>query len=232
MIPAFIIWLIRQYRQTENKKQFIWIIIQKINSRITQILAFVLLAGFLLLGFNTLAQTKQLNYQIIRGGNSIGSLHFTEVKEADITQFLVESEIKTRLIFSITSQTRDEATYYNGILLRSSVYRKQNGNEKVNKQINAGNNQYVIRSGDNSTISKTFPVTYNMLSLYAGEPVGIDQVFSDSFEQLIDIQKKEDHKYKIELPDGNYNYYCYEGGILNKVEVHHTLYSATIELIK
>jgi hypothetical protein len=37
-----------------------------------------------------------------------------------------------------------------------------------------------------------------------------------------------DHKYKVILPDGNYNYYSYKGGELHQVEIHHTAYSAVI----
>jgi len=32
------------------------------------------------------------------------------------------------------------------------------------------------------------------------------------------------------LPDGNYNYYSFQNGICNKVEVHHTFYTIQITL--
>jgi hypothetical protein len=71
-----------------------------------------------------------------------------------------------------------------------------------------------------------------MLSLYSTEPTSVSQVYSDSFEQFIAIQKTADHKYKIELPDGNHNNYYYENGILSKVDINSTFYSASIQLKK
>jgi len=70
-----------------------------------------------------------------------------------------------------------------------------------------------------------------MLSLYSREPENISQVYSDNFQSFIAIQKTDKHKYKITLPDGNYNYCYYKNGVLNLVEVHHSLYSANIVLI-
>ena len=74
-----------------------------------------------------------------------------------------------------------------------------------------------------------YPIRYNMLSLYAAEPTEINQVYSDSFEQFIAVRKTADHKYKIVLPDGNYNNYNYENGMLSRVEINSTFYSASIQ---
>ena len=78
---------------------------------------------------------------------------------------------------------------------------------------------------------KTYPVNYNMLSLYSREPENIDHVYSDDYETFLAIQKTDAHKYKISLADGNYNYYYYKDGVLNLVEVHHSLYTANIVLV-
>jgi hypothetical protein len=60
--------------------------------------------------------------------------------------------------------------------------------------------------------------------------VNLSSVYSDNFEAYLAIQKIDVHKYKISLPDGNYNYYCYKDGVLNTIEIHHTFYSANIVL--
>ncbi len=38
-------------------------------------------------------------------------------------------------------------------------------------------------------------------------------------------------KYKITLPEGNYNYYRYKDGVLQEIEIHHSFYSANILLV-
>jgi hypothetical protein len=144
----------------------------------------------------------------------------------------MESDVKTRFVFTFTAHASEEAVYNNGILLRSSIYRRLNDSEKANKQHQVTDNrQYLIRTGKRSELTKTYPITYNMLSLYSKEPENISKVYSDNFQTFLAIEKVASHKYKITLPDGNYNYYYYKNGILNLVEVHHSFYSANIILI-
>ena len=193
--------------------------------------AILLLVILLIFSTNSYSQNKTFNYQIIRNGDKVGSLLFSETSTGDLDYLKMESDVKTRLIFTFTAHASEEAVYNNGILLRSSIYRRLNGTEKANKQHEAtGNRQYLIRTGKTSEFTKTYPITYNMLSLYSKEPENISKVYSDNFQTFLAIEKAASHKYKITLPDGNYNYYYYKNGILNLVEVHHSFYSANIIL--
>jgi len=227
MIPVIIIWLIRRYGE-KNKIKNIAILLK--NSK-KYLRPFSLLFLVSLLSVNSYSQNKVLTYQIVRNGNKVGTLRFSETSTGDMDYLKMESDVKTRFVFTFTAHSNEEAIYYNGVLLRSSIYRKLNGTEKANKQHQAGNQQYVIHAGQRTEVTKSFPITYNMLSLYSKEPQNISQVYSDNFQSFIAIQKTDQHKYKITLPDGNYNYYYYKNGVLNLVEVHHSLYSANIVLI-
>jgi hypothetical protein len=177
------------------------------------------------------SQNKSLSYQILRNGNKVGVLRFSETASGGMDYMKMESDVNTRLVFTFIAQVREDAVYNNGVLIRSSIYRKFNGNEKVNKQHQVGNQQYTIYKGKKSQVTKIYPITYNMLSLYSQEPENIVKVYSDNFETFLAIQKVDVHKYKITLPDGNYNYYCYKDGVLNLVEVHHSLYTANVVLV-
>jgi len=230
MIPVLIIWLIKHYR--ENNKGKMAGVAPKIAKKYLPFVAAILLLIILLIfSTNSYSQNKTFNYQIIRNGDKVGSLLFSETSTDDLDYLKMESDVKTRLIFTFTAHASEEAVYNNGILLRSSIYRRLNGTEKANKQHEAtGNRQYLIRTGKTSEFTKTYPITYNMLSLYSKEPENISKVYSDNFQTFLAIEKAASHKYKITLPDGNYNYYYYKNGILNLVEVHHTFYSANIIL--
>jgi len=232
MLPLFIMWLIRHYHQSgknlpASKKNF-----EKFRTHLPRCISIVMIVVLVLLTFNGHPQTTSLNYNIIRKGSKVGSLHFTQFNAAGMNYLNMESEVKTSFIFTFTARAKEEAVYSNGVLLRSSIFRQMNGSEKVNKQHQAANNQYVIHAGRNSAVTKNYPITYNMLSLYSSEPVNVDKVYSDNFEAFLAIEKISDHQYKITLPDGNYNYYYYKLGVLNLVEVHHSLYSANIVLAK
>ena len=228
MIPVLILWLIRRYREKNRGKNVA--IVQTNPKKYLRLLSVLLVLT--LLSIKSHSQSRTLTYQIVRNGNKVGTLQFSETSMGDMDHLKMESYVNTRFVFKFTAHSNEEAVYYNGVLLRSSIYRQLNGTEKVNKQHQAGNQQYVIHAGERTEVTKNYPITYNMLSLYSKEPDNVNQVYSDNFQRFIAIQKTDQHKYKVTLPDGNYNYYYYRNGVLNLVEIHHSLYSANIVLIK
>ena len=190
-----------------------------------------LLVLLLILSLSGAAQKRLLNFDILRDGNKVGKILFSETSAANTDSLKMESTVNTKLFSTFIAEAKELAVFNNGILKESSIYRQLNGKEKANKKHRAGNGKYFITNGKNSTEMKIYPITYNMLSLYSSEPVNIQKVYSDNFESFLDIKKTGDHIYKITLPDNNYNYYLYKDGILNQVDVHHTLYSAKFVLV-
>src|SRR5687767_8277547 len=176
------------------------------------------------------AQQKRLEYNIKRNGDVVGTIIFTHGITSNRTVFTMESEVNTRFIFNFKAKAREEAIYDDSILTWSSVYRKLNDNVKVDKKTKANGNVYTVYKGSKTETLNNYPIRYNMLSIYVIEPLNIPKVYSDNFQQQLDIQKIADHHYKIKFPDGDYNEYFYTGGVCSRVEVHHTMYSATIEL--
>ena len=177
------------------------------------------------------AQEKKLEYNIKRNGDVVGNIHFIQGIAGNRTVLTMESEVNTRFIFNFTAKAKEEVIYDNGIMTWSSIFRKLNGNVKVNKKTKANGNAYTVYKGTKTETLNNYPIRYNMLSVYINEPVNITKVYSDNFQQQIAIQKIADHHYKIKFPDGNYNEYFYTNGVCSKIEIHHSLYSATIELI-
>ena len=176
------------------------------------------------------AQDKKLEYQIIRKGDVVGTINFSQSVSGNRTTLKMESEVNTRFIFTFTAKAKEEAIYDSGIMTWSSIYRKLNGNVKADKKTRAEGSGYKIISGNKSESLGEYPIRYNMLSIYISEPVNVSRVYSDNFERHVNIEKVGDHHYKIRFPDGNYNEYFYKNGICSRVKIHHSLYSATIEL--
>jgi hypothetical protein len=227
MIPTIIFFLLRRYkRHHPAKAERIQLIVTRAGK------AFGLVILCMVISLFSSSQEKRSVYIIYRNGSAIGSINFSQSTSGNRTSLKLESEMKTRFIFTITSSSIEETIYDKGIMIWSSIYRKMNGNEKANKKIKASGNNYIVYSGSKSEPLDKYPIRYNMLSLYAVEPTTISHVYSDTFEEFIAIHKIADHKYKIILPDGNYNYYHYENGILCKVEINSTFYSANIQLKK
>lgn len=225
MIPALIFWLIRRYKrqhpQTVAKFGFLF---SKFGKPALLVLLFIAIS---VLAFS---QNKKLEYQVKRKGDVVGNILFTQYSNGTKTTMKMQSEIKTRFIFLFTAKALEEAIYENGIMISSFIYRKLNGSEKANKKTQASGKSYVVSKGNDKEVLKNYPIYNNMLSLYTAEPTNFSIVYSDNFQLFLFIQKIAPHHYKIKLPDGNYNEYFYKDGICAKVEVHHSLYSATIEL--
>ena len=230
MLPVIIIWMILRYRERKNIKKTAVITPGKPKKQFPPVTSILLLILFLNFETKGHSQNKVLNYQIIRNGTRVGTLSFLETSTGEIDHLKMESDVKTKFIFTFTAHASEEAVYSNGILLHSSIYRKLNGSEKINKQHEVNNRQYIIHAGERSEVTNAYPITYNMLSLYSKEPESTSRVYSDNFQAFIAIEKLGLHKYKITLPDGNYNYYYYKNGVLSLVEVHHSIYTASIVL--
>ena len=225
MIPAIIYLLLRRYRRTNPAKA------EKLSIMLRKASKFVLLFVVLILTcYFAFSQLTQLQYSIKRKGTQIGFISFSQQFFGNRRVFRMESEVKTRFLFLFTAIGLEQSVYENGVMLWSSVYQKLNGNEQVNKKTTlVGRNYVVSRAGYSETIS-SYPISYNLICLYAKEPIDISKVYSDRFQQFLDIQTIGAHHYKIKFPDGNYNEYFYNNGLCTRVEVYNRLYRSSFEL--
>jgi uncharacterized protein DUF6134 len=227
MIPALILFLIRRYKRyhPDAAARFVSLF-SKFGKPVLLFLLCIALSVW------AYSQNKKLEYQIKRKGDVVGNIVFTQYSSGNKTIMKMQSEVKTRFIFLFTAKALEETIYENGIMIWSFIHRKLNGNEKANKKTEASGSNYIVSNGDDKQVIRNYPIRYNMLSLYAAEPTNFSMVYSDNFQVFLIIQKIAPHHYKIKLPDGNYNEYFYSNGVCTKVEVNHSLYSATIELKK
>lgn len=176
------------------------------------------------------SQERKLIYDVMKNGNSIGVIILLELTKDQKKILSLTSDVKTRFIFSFSDHSEEAAAYENGVMTYSSFYQKQNGSDKANKKTIASGNSYkLIDDGMSKSISCS-PIRYNMLLLYTKIPETIYKVYSDNFQKLLDIKKVEENKYRVTLPDGNYNYYTYKNGVCSKVDIERTFYSVQFVL--
>ena len=225
MTPTILYFLLRYYhRHCPEKAEKI----QQLFSKASRVLMLLLLTT--ILPALIFSQEKKLEYSVKRNGDVVGSVQFTQNSSGNRTTMKLESEVKTRFIFTFTARGNEEAVYENGILTYSSIYRKLNGNVKADKKTKVSGSSYVVHKGTKTETLNNYPIRYNMLSIYSMEPVNITKVYSDNFQQLLEIKKINNQHYKIKFPDGNYSEYFYENGICARVELHHSLYRITMAL--
>lgn len=161
----------------------------------------------------------------MRNGKIIGNINFVELVKGEKKFISMTSNVKTRYIFSFSDNTSETAGYDNGIMIYSSFYQKQTGSGVSNKTTIASGKFYKVTDDGESKLINLSPIRYNMLLLYTTIPEAITKVYSASFQKLLDINKIEENKYRLTLPDGKYNYYTYKNGVCTKVEIVRTLVS-------
>ena len=69
-----------------------------------------------------------------------------------------------------------------------------------------------------------------MLNLYFQEPTPGTKIYSDSFQQLLQVERIGEGAYKIKLPDGNSCSYYYHDGRCTNIKIDHRFYSAELML--
>ena len=185
---------------------------------------------FFLFTINSQAQEKTMNYNVLRNGTVIGQMQFSQKTNNDDVFLKISSEVKTRLIFGIDIKTEEGSHFKNGKLISSYVKRHVNGKEKANKTTQLIDSGYKTLAENKKGQIKQNYIDYNLMLLYSKEPVGENQVYSDSFQQFLVIKKTNIHSYRIVLPDGNYNDYHFLDGVCQKVELHHSLFTINIQI--
>lgn len=225
MIPTIIYLVLRRFRRSNPEKA----------ARIIKLIrkaGFIIFLCLVLLGISIAARSQQsrLDYLVTRKGREIGSLIFTQEQTAGKTLLKIESTIKAQVVFLFTIKALEEATYENGIMTSSFLYRKMNGTEKLNKKTRLTGRNYVITKGNRSETFDNYPIRYNMSCLFSQEPVTVTKVYSDNFQRFLTIQQLGAHHYRIDFPDGNHNEYHYVNGVCARMEVKHGLYNVTMQL--
>jgi hypothetical protein len=171
------------------------------------------------------AQERKLLYDVMRNGKVIGKINFVEMVSGPKKFLSMTSDVKTRFIFAFSDDTAETAAYDNGVMVYSSFYQKQTGSGTATKTTIAAGKDYKLTDDGKSKLAKFDPIRYNMLLLYTTVPEAISKVYSANFQKHLDIEKIEDNKYRLTMPDGKFNYYTYKNGVCTMVEIVRSLFT-------
>jgi hypothetical protein len=193
--------------------------------RITALIAFFLLSSFLIY-----SQDKTLTYDIFYKGNVVGNMQINKRVNEENVYLMMVSRVRMKIFTSLRVYIEEQSLFNKGKLMYTCVYREVNGKVKANQKTRASGEVYQIDSeGKTGTISSR-SINSNLILLYFYEPLQVRQVYSGNFQQFVDVKPVGDHTYRIDLPDGNYNFYTYKNGVCSRVEVHNSMYTIRMEL--
>lgn len=225
MIPALLIWLYKKYLAPALKDKNIKLpLFVKPFKKATTLFAFVCFSGGLM------AQEQMVKYNVLHSGKVVGHMDLYQKRDGDDLYLKMTSQVKMRFILSIKVDIHEESVFENGKLISSSVCRNVNGKEKANRQTRACGDCYqTVAEGKSGQLTQKH-ISQNLMLLYCREPDNNAQIYSDNFQQFLLVKQVSQHVYRIDLPDGNYNFYSYTNGICSKVDIHHSLYTIQIQL--
>jgi hypothetical protein len=224
MIPVLIYLLFKRLRKRDFKTAY-----HKITARFfyrKNQVTFTIIVLLLLFSCILFAQQQLLTYKVMRNGSETGWVKLTKNTAGNVTVISMSSEIKVRMIILFKIISTEYAEFRDGKMTHSYVFRKMNESVKANHHTRLCGTEYEIESASGKEKLTISPVTFNVLSMYFGEPDGIEHVYSDSQQKLATVKKIRTGVYKLHLPDGNSNEYYYSNGICTRVKIDTSFYTA------
>ena len=225
MIPALLIWLFKKYLAPALRDRNISAL-----TFINPLKKAATLLALLCFSSGLMAQEQLVKYNVLHSGKVVGHMDLYQKRTGDDLYLKMTSEVKMRFIMSIKVNIHEESLFQNGKLISSRVCRNVNGKEKANRQTKACGDCYqTLAEGKSGQLNQKH-ISQNLMLLYCQEPGDNAQVYSDNFQQFLQVKQVSPHVYRIDLPDGNYNYYSYTNGVCSKVDIHHSFYTIQIQL--
>ncbi len=192
----------------------------------------VLSTFFFIILFAGNSISQKLEYNIVKGGKTIGSVLAVKKTVNDTTIITITSEAKFRLLLSFNVSYFLEEKFVDGVLISGYAINYLNGKEQKTSSVQRNENKYsVVLDGEKSE----FPlhkITYSITSIYFEQPPQLDiTIFSQQFSDFLPMYNNSNGEYLLESKNGNNNYY-YQNGVLEKVKVARTYATFYFELKK
>ncbi|WP_158605208.1 DUF6134 family protein [Hanamia caeni] len=193
----------------------------------------VLISALLLCAhFYSPAQEKVFQYDVIKNGNVIGFVNVSEKNKGNMLLLELKSTVKTTwLAFQYTSNITEKVVFEDGVMVYSFYYKNENGRETRVEAKKAGQYMNIVDNG-HLDFNYQAPVTYNTVQLYCGCPGMDTKVYSNQFQQFLDIKKVAANRYRLRLPGNNYSYFNYKKGRCTQVDVERVLFTIHFVLRK
>lgn len=189
-----------------------------------------LLIALLIYSYGAYAQQTMLEYDIVNKGDIIGAMKLNLARTGTNYSIKMDSKVEVKFIVTTTIKMQEESHFQKDRLIHSTAKRMYNQTVKQNNQTKAADSFYYLINKGKTTTLKVPTINYNLLLLYYKEPVNISEVYSDSFQRFLKIDKVANHHYKITLPDGDHNEYFFENGVCSKVIIHGTFFQVQMLL--
>ncbi len=185
-------------------------------------LNFYLLVIFLFVGIVTHAQKQEILFDVIFKDEKVGVLHAQETRSESKSFKVLTIETSTTFLFiPIHVESEVTATQKNGVLLEGTAYRNasRKSSDVIATVTKIGARLYKRERNGVKDKIKNLRITFCVVDLYFKEPVGVKQVFSNMYAEMLQLKRMKNGIYQLITPDNNNSLYTYRNGKLISIEV-------------
>jgi len=194
--------------------------------KIKYIIPFFLLSNTSLNNADT--DVKKISFSIIKKDSCIGFIDIEKTSIDEITTYIINSEVKAKVIFIFNAVGIEKYIYKSDTLIYSSLYRKLNNKVKLNQTLSLVEGKYFLKEKNRIEALDFHIINRNLVTLFFIEPIGIHEVYSDKYREMVRITPMDKGKYRVVLPNKSTNIYHYENGVCTLIEVTGTFFKVKL----
>lgn len=132
--------------------------------------------------------------------------------------YQIESNIKVEKMISVEMYYLIRSEFDKKGLVKSTAKETANGKEYMNTETTRQTEGYAVKTLKEQSQIKGRQIAYNLCMIYFQEPIGVSEVWSDSFGEFFKIKPAGKNRYELLLPGGKSSFYSYYKGICTSVE--------------
>lgn len=162
-------------------------------------------------------ECNKLSFLVYKGADQIGKLHIIQLIEPNRITYTLTSDVSIDLIVEFNIEETIKDVFEKGHLQSSVHTRYVNGTLKEKNTLDKVDNGYKLMDRDGSEKHLKQVIKGSVLSLYFVEPIFDRLVYSENFQQLVELQKTASHTYSVKLPNGSVTTYSYKDSKMDSV---------------
>lgn len=192
-------------------------VLKKLIFKIKYIIPFFLLAYTSI--NNETTEVEKISFNIIKKNSRIGYIDIEKTSLNKITTYILDSEVKVKVVFNFSAIGREKSIYKDDTLIFSSIYRKLNNKVKLNQSLFFVNGKYLLKKKNKKEEINIDVINSNLVTLFFYEPVGIQEIYSDKYKKMVKITPIGNSRYKVVLPNKSTSIYHYQNGKCTMIDV-------------
>lgn len=190
---------------------------------------FIFFFIFFVSGGSLFGQT--LFYDIYKGNDRIGKIKVEKKISGNTVHYEANSEASFRVVFKNKLITNTAADFVDDELAYAMSKIVLNDKIREHSVTKKDGEYYRFYQHPNiTTRKKKSPFPISSITLYYNEPTGVNQVFSENYQEMCNLTVIGEHAYELALPGGKINQYIYKNGQLVEIRVIRTFVDLSFRL--